>query len=402
MIHERITSIASKNKRVVVAWFATVVIAISSGFVFGDIWTVLTVLLVAGIWAVSTGRSNEESEQKTVNEVRVNAAGDDEEKTLKCLRYVSMLSESELPPLMESMDQLKGVVSDAGVKLHDSFNGLTESSAQQSDLTLQIIERLRDKSSDDSTSLIFDKFSEKTSAVLHDYVELTVDVSDKSIEAASKVQDMTEQMDAMFSLLGQVKYLADQTGLLALNASIEAARAGELGRGFAVVANEVRTLAEKSAELNNQIHENVCLSRETLKDTNNLVGQIASLEMKQAIEAKDNLKEMISEIDEVSVFLADSLGVSSGIALSIQEDVANAVMALQYEDMATQINEHVKNWLVNLGDGVDHIRPALNKGELGNILNIINEALEYQIEQKPASVKAVASDSVDEGDVELF
>lgn len=125
----------------------------------------------------------------------------------------------------------------------------TQSAADLVEKTYQLASEVRGKadtckkSSDHMLSEL--KTSKETMDSLISGVENLAKENTISLEAVRDLAEETKKVEGIISFVGEV---AAQTNLLALNASIEAARAGEYGRGFAVVANEVRKLADESAQ----------------------------------------------------------------------------------------------------------------------------------------------------------
>ncbi len=76
-------------------------------------------------------------------------------------------------------------------------------------------------------------------------------------EAKKNIVELNASVDEIGNVINLIKEIAEQTNMLALNASIEAARAGEAGKGFAVVADEVRKLAERTQKATMQVESTI-------------------------------------------------------------------------------------------------------------------------------------------------
>jgi methyl-accepting chemotaxis protein len=121
-------------------------------------------------------------------------------------------------------------------------------------------------------------------------------VVDEAIAAMDGIEDFSQQITAIVSLIQEIAF---QTNLLALNASVEAARAGEAGRGFAVVANEVRALAQRAAGASKDIKELITNSDAKVQDGVRLVNDTGEA-LRRIVASVKRVADHMSEIAAAS------------------------------------------------------------------------------------------------------
>ncbi len=158
------------------------------------------------------------------------------------------------------------------------------------------------------------------------------------------VVQLSDQSRSVEEIIATVQDLADQSNLLAVNASIEAARAGDQGRGFTVVAQEIKLLADQSKQATEQV-------RAILEDSRKLVSSVvmAAEQGNKAVEAGVEQSASAAEsIERLAAGVTESAEAANAIEVTIDHEFAGV-------DQVLTAMTSIEGAMRNMMDGTEHV-----------------------------------------------
>lgn len=376
------------------SWIALVLaasIGVLALLAFNWLQVGISILLLAALTLALRRQTDPECNTQTSQE------HEEQQERRLCMVTLNSLDAAlgeEVKEIEADIASVRGMLIDAVRELSTSFNRLHELSSRQATI---VMEGLQAENHEGHThSNFMSAFAQESADVLQDFVDMLVQVSKLSVKTAHQMDDMLAHINGIFHLLEQSRNLAEQTNLLALNASIEAARAGEAGRGFAVVADEVRKLSAHSNDFNEKIKVSVDEARRSVAEMQKSVHAIASQDMNSVLREKERIQKSFDMAEQMTQRVDNSLNEIQDVGRELDQAVADAVRALQFEDMSTQS-------LACAARSIERIK--LLRHALANSAD--DQGLAQQIEDyrtlwKNERHKPVSQKNMDQGSVELF
>ncbi len=198
---------------------------------------------------------------------------------------------------------------------------------------------------------------ESVAAQLRQSVAAFLNITESVKTNSSAVTSLAGFASTVQGLSDEIKGIAFQTNILALNASVEAARAGEQGRGFAVIAQEMRTLANRSSDATQRISD-------LAKSFDSQMNRVAS-SLNETIAVVQTGQAAIAQVDENTQAMYQGLQRTVASIVQISESIdeqntASTVVARNIARIASQ-TEHSVHSTDEIVDSIEKIQGYINE-----------------------------------------
>lgn len=325
-------------------------------------------------------------------------------------------AELQFTALENEMREAQEIIRTSVDKLSGSLTGLeSQSSSQRQVLRSLIDEMLQMTGSDDSQAREqagLQRFFDETNALIAEFVHKMGELQATSQGAASSFEQMKSQVGRITTTLNDVAGITKQTDLLALNAAIEAARAGEAGRGFAVVADEVRNLAARTGEFNVDIRTALNDILSSLDTVGQRIAEATNIDMSIAEKSQATLRELAAELMDLTGKAREHSNHITAVTEQMHELTQEGVMAMQFEDIVTQMITRISQRTNNVGEYLHaFLRLHDDRGQTDGLQRfrsrsqrlvelLVNSQVKADAIKGSGPAKAASNSS--EGDIELF
>jgi methyl-accepting chemotaxis protein len=262
---------------------------------------------------------------KTVTVIRQNAeqkARDEAEAKIKQDQIAAAQRKADMVRLANDFEGAVGeiveTVSSASTELEASAGTLSSTAERAQELTIMVAAASEEAST--NVQSVASATEEMASSVneISRQVQESARIANEAVDQAHRTNDRVSELSKAAARIGDVVELintiAEQTNLLALNATIEAARAGEAGRGFAVVASEVKALAEQTAKATGEIGQQI-------------TGIQAATQ--ESVGAIKEISDTIEKLSEISSTIAAAVEQQGAATQEISRNVQQAAQGTQ-------------------------------------------------------------------------